>query len=131
MVASFSKDGPQGREVISTRTSRLASSKVLTMLLRVSVRSGLVITSTSFKVVVAGAVGDKPNPRAVAASQSAAFTSGFASNWREWLHSDRPIAHPPPRDRYAIAPRARAHRSRPRSLARPTAHASRAPASPN
>src|ERR1700722_5921027 len=123
MVASFSKDGPQGSEVISTRTSGLASSKVLTMLLRVSVRSGLVITSTSFTVVAASAGSDKLIPKTVAASHSADLMSGLASDWREWPHADRPIAHPSPRDRYAIAPRARAHQSRSRSLARPPAHA--------
>src|ERR1700722_18070588 len=103
MVASFSKDGPQGREVISTRTSGLASSKVLTMLLRVSVRSGLVITSTSFKVVAASAEGDVLSAKA-AASHTANLTSGLASSWREWPHPDRPTGHPLPPDRYATAP---------------------------
>ena len=54
-MANFSKACPQGSEMISTFTPGLASSKVLTIYFRVSVRSGLVITSTSLSVVSARA----------------------------------------------------------------------------
>src|SRR4029077_3842048 len=55
MVANFSKAWPHGREVISTCTPGLASSKVLTICFSVSVRSGLVMTSTRLRVVSARA----------------------------------------------------------------------------
>ncbi|SCM76993.1 hypothetical protein KL86PLE_40799 [uncultured Pleomorphomonas sp.] len=56
MVANFSKAWFHGSEMISTLVPGLASSNVLTMPFSVSVRSGLVITSTSFSVVSARAV---------------------------------------------------------------------------
>src|SRR5690348_6162465 len=55
MVANFSKAWLQGSEVISTWVPGLASSKVLTICFRVSVRSGLVMTSTRLSVVSAAA----------------------------------------------------------------------------
>src|ERR1700693_6309763 len=86
MVANFSNDGPQGSDVTSTRTSGLASSKVLTMALSVSVRSGLVITSTSFRVVAALALGSRLSPKAAKASHNAALMicagSGCCGNGR-------------------------------------------------
>src|SRR5258707_14416788 len=55
MVANFSNACPQGSEVISTWVPGLASSKVLTICFSVSVRSGLVMTSTRLSVVSAAA----------------------------------------------------------------------------
>ena len=55
MVASFSNAWPQGRDVISTVTPGLAASNWSTMPCRTSVRCGLVITSTSCRVVWAWA----------------------------------------------------------------------------
>ena len=59
MVANFSKAWPQGSEVISTWVPGLSFSNPATMLFSVSVRSGLVITSTSFSVVSAAAGADR------------------------------------------------------------------------
>ena len=55
MVANFSNASPQGSEMISTLAPGLAASKVATISFSVSVRSGLVMTSTSFSVVSASA----------------------------------------------------------------------------
>jgi hypothetical protein len=56
MVANFWKASPQGSEMISTFVPGLAASNFPTMDFSVSVRSGLVITSTSFSVVSASAL---------------------------------------------------------------------------
>ena len=56
MVANFSNASPQGSEMISTLVPGLAASNLPTIDFSVSVRSGLVMTSTSFSVVSASAV---------------------------------------------------------------------------
>ena len=73
MVANFWKASLHGSEMISTLVPGLAASNFETMPFSVSVRSGLVMTSTSFKVVSASAV---PVIRAV---KIAAVTSFFMS----------------------------------------------------
>ena len=56
MVANFWKASPQGSEMISTLVPGFSASNLPTIDFSVSVRSGLVITSTSFSVVSAMAV---------------------------------------------------------------------------
>ena len=55
MVANFWNASPQGSEMMSTLVPGLAASNLPTIDFSVSVRSGLVITSTSFSVVSASA----------------------------------------------------------------------------
>src|SRR6478735_1461793 len=69
MVANFSNAWLHGRDVISTFTPGLAASKLFTMPLSVSVRSGLVMTSVSFRVVWATALPAKVVASAVASSR--------------------------------------------------------------
>src|SRR5688572_11479183 len=56
MVANFWQASPHGSEMISTLVPGLAVSNLATIDFSVSVRSGLVITSTSLSVVSASAV---------------------------------------------------------------------------
>ena len=67
MVANFSNASPQGSEMISTLVPGLAASNLPTIAFSVSVRSGLVITSTSFSVSAVAPVA-RIAARAVAAS---------------------------------------------------------------
>ncbi|MNV87976.1 hypothetical protein D3C71_1821420 [compost metagenome] len=56
MVANFWNASPQGSEMISTVVPGLAASNLATIDFSVSVRSGLVMTSTSFSLVSASAL---------------------------------------------------------------------------
>jgi hypothetical protein len=70
MVANFWKASFQGSEMISTLVPGLAASNLPTMDFSVSVRSGLVMTSTNFSVVSASAV---PAIRAVIMAATISF----------------------------------------------------------
>ncbi|MNT14545.1 hypothetical protein D3C72_1495550 [compost metagenome] len=74
-MANFWKASLQGSEMISTLVPGLALSNFETMPFSVSVRSGLVMTSTSFKVVSASAV---PVIRAVKIAAATSFFMSFS-----------------------------------------------------